>query len=211
MMVQFDFLPCDEAPLLEATCSVIAFDAVMTYPLSYGETRTALQEAIDTRMGVTDMAPRVDIGEMQAFLRKGNILAGLNVYFGRVEVEPFVYADGFEHGPLIALALRERDIQPDDVSFDEPVAVKIDQERRVVRIDYGERRPIHQTFSLADDLIVHVDQDMALVDMVFRNIRWIDIENEPGISSGVPSGNRGVVRSLCLSLARYVRALCQKA
>lgn len=202
-MVKFRPIPCDIVPNLNVTCSKIALDAKIIYPSSYNEKRTTIQETIESYVGFKERFPTINIGEMQLYLRKGNVIESLNIYFGRVKKENFNYEESFECGPFVSLAMLGIDTQQDDLYFKEQVSVKIDREKRVICINFGERKEIYQTFSLADDLLVHADKDNNLAGMVFRNFRWIDIETEPSI----PWQHTSKKRSLFFALIKYLRKL----
>ena len=165
--------------------------------------KTTIQETIESYVGFKERFPTINIGEMQLYLRKGNVIESLNIYFGRAKKENFNYEESFECGPFVSLAMLGIDTQQDDLYFKEQVSVKIDREKRVICINFGERKEIYQTFSLADDLLVHADKDNNLAGMVFRNFRWIDIETEPSI----PWQHTSKKRSLFFALIKYLRKL----
>lgn len=202
-MVKFDFVSCDGMPYLAATWSRYEFDAKIIYPFSYGDKRTEIQKEIECRIGLQERLPVINIGEMQLYMRTGNIIDSLSVYLGRVKKEVFKYEGIFEPGPLVSLVMQNIDIQQDDITFDEHISIKIDREQQVICISFEDGKDIYQTFSLADDLIARVDKDGNLVDMIFRNVRWIDIETEPSPSQQ----NKVKVHSLFLTLAKFVRNL----
>ena len=152
-MVKFYPIPCNIVPNLNVTCSKIALDANIIYPSSYNETRTTIQETIEFYVGFKERFPTINIGEMQLYLRKGNVIESLNIYFGRAKKENFNYEESFECGPFVSLGMLGIDTQQDDLYFKGQVSVKIDREKRVICINFGERKGIYQTFSLADDLL----------------------------------------------------------
>ncbi|NHO39821.1 hypothetical protein [Acetobacter ghanensis] len=133
----------------------------------------------------------------------GNIVRSISLHFGEIEEEEFSYEGNFEKYPLATLEILDIDTQQDNLYFKEQVSVKIDREKRVICVGFGERKEIYQTFSLADNLIVHADKDNNLVAMVFRNFQWIDIETEPSI----PWQHMGKKRSLFFTLTKYLRKL----
>lgn len=202
-MVKFNFLPCDVFPHLNATCSIYEFDATIIYPLSYGNKKTAIQKDIESHVGFKENFPVINIDPLQLYLMDGNIVRSISLYFGEIEEEEFSYEGDFEKYPLATLAILDIDTQQDNLYFKEQVSVKIDREKRVICVGFGERKEIYQTFSLADDLIVHADKDNNLVAMVFRNFQWIDIETKPSI----PWQYMDKKRSLFFTLTKYLRKL----
>jgi hypothetical protein len=50
---------------------------------------------------------------------------------------------------------------------------------------------------------VHADKDNNLVSMVFRNVRWVDMETEPAVTQQ----NCGIIRRFLSALTRYMRKL----
>jgi uncharacterized protein YuzE len=99
--------------------------------------------------------------------------------------------------------LQDAEILQEDLYFNEQVAVKIDRDGCVVFVEFEENSNIYQTFSLSDNLIVHADKDNNLVSMVFRNVRWVDMETEPAVTQQ----NCGIIRRFLSALTRYMRKL----
>lgn len=202
-MVKFNFLPCDVFPILKATCSIYEFNAEIIYPSSYGDIRTSIQKRIETLADFKENFPVINIGPIQLRLRKGYIVYSITLYFKETKKEVFTYEDNFGSAPLIALSMQNIDTEQDDLYFNEQVSVKIDKDNRVIYISFGKRENISQTFSLADNLMIHADKDNNLLAMVFRNFQWIDIETEPSI----PLQHKMMPRSLFFRLTQYVRNL----
>ncbi|MFT8891930.1 MAG: hypothetical protein ABF888_08830 [Acetobacter papayae] len=202
-MVQFDFLPCDVAPRLDAVYLDIAFHAEIIYPFSYGDKRTSMQESIESRLGISETFPRVNIGEMQLGLRVGYIVNSFYIYYGRIKNELFKYEGAFESGPLVSFVMQKSESPQDDIDFKEDISIEIDREQRIVCIGFGRRANRHKVFSIADDCVIHVDENNHLVDIVFRNVQWSDLETE----LARPSQGPGTLRLLWSGLVRSVRRL----
>lgn len=202
-MVQFDFLPCDVAPRLDAVYSDIAFHAEIIYPFSYGDKRTSMQESIESHLGISEIFPRVNIGKMQLGLRAGCIVNSFYIYYGRIKNELFKYESTFESGPLVSLVMQQSEPSQDDIDFNEDISIEIDREQCIVWIGFGRRGSRHKVFSIADDCVIHVDENNHLVDMVFRNVQWSDLETE----QARPSHGPGMLRLLWSGLVRSVRRL----
>lgn len=198
---RFHFLPCDRVPFSEIECSRYELNVRIVYPPSYGDKRTEIQKVIECRSGVGEIFPTVNIGPLQFVLGRGNIVRSIFLYFSGLKKEDFVYQADCGDAPLVSLALQDAEILQEDLYFNEQVAVKIDRDGCVVFVEFEENSNIYQTFSLSDNLIVHADKDNNLVSMVFRNVRWVDLETEPA----VPQQNCGIIGRFLSALTRYVR------
>ena len=130
-------------------------------------------------------------------------MRSFSLYFGHTKQEEFKYEGGFDNYPLALLGMKNIDLNKEDLYFYENISAKIDRDKHVIHIDIGEGRNTYQTFSLADDLIVNVDQDNNLASVVFRNFRYTDREE----TLSVQQRNTVTIKSFLRNMFKRVRKL----
>lgn len=202
-MVKFSILPCDVLPHLSVTCSRYELYVEMAYPLSSFDKRTPIQKNIDSQIGLKENFPVIDVFPLQFYLGCGNIVRSFSLYFGHTKQDEFKYEGGFDNYPPALLGMKNVDSSSEDLYFHENISAKIDRDKHVIHIDIGEKRDTYQTFSLADDLSVNVDQDNNLVSLVFRNFRYTDREE----TLSVQQRNTVTIRSFFGNFFKRVRKL----